>query len=732
MKYSANFRSQPSWRAYASNYASNIAYATGIALVLLCTLLSKNAYSSELEEVLVTAELIEKSVLQLPNSVTLIDSTEIENRHARQLEDLLNLAPNVNFASGASRGKFIQIRGIGERSEFQEPINSSVGVVLDGIDLTGISLGATTLDLQQVEVLRGPQGTLYGANALAGLLNLVSNDPTPEFDSRLTFGIESYNGFTVGGHVSDSLSDSTGYRIAVNNYSSDGYVENLFLGTDDTNDFDETSARAKIVSQLNSRTLLTSTLFIADIDNGYDAFSLDNTRQTYSDNPGRDAQQSVAASVRADYQLDTKNSLELLLSHADTSLEYGFDEDWSHPGICSGTPCDSSIFGFDWFYASTDQYFRDNVNTTVDAKWTHYEDHYQWVAGIYHRTQSIDLRRDYTYNDDEFRSSFDTDNTAVYGQLNLDLNSQWSLVAGARVEQRKNRYNDSDSASANPSESLWGGKIAIEYHPESIGFYYALISRGYKPGGFNLDQAISPQLREFDTETMLNYELGYKGSWLDERLQIQLALFYQDRTDVQSKQSFVTSIATGLVGGTCPCSFTDFTANATSGSNKGVELELSFAATDRLSLYSSIGLLNSSFDTFLTFEHINADRDAGVPFDLSGRAQAHAPSYQFVLGGQWQLSPSWQIITSIEGKDEFFFSDRHDEQSDAYELLNIELKYSGDNWTLGFYAKNVTDELVKTRGFGSFGNDPRKFYQLEPYNQYAAPRIVGLRAQLDF
>jgi outer membrane receptor protein involved in Fe transport len=134
----------------------------------------------------------------------------------------------------------------------------------------------------------------------------------------------------------------------------------------------------------------------------------------------------------------------------------------------------------------------------------------------------------------------------------------------------------------------------------------------------------------------------------------------------------------------------------------------------------------------LTFEHVNADRDNGLPFDLAGRKQAHAPGYQWVLGGSYWLAEGWKISGSIEAKDAFYFSNRHDAQSDSYELLNIELSYNADNWRLALYAKNLTDELVKTRGFGSFGNDPRKFYETEPYNQFAAPRLVGLKASLEF
>ena len=704
-----------------------------IGAFTLASLWTSIAMGAPLDEITVTAELLENNVLELPNSVTIIDQAAIEQRSAQHLEDLLNLAPNVNFASGASRGRFIQIRGIGERSEFQEPITNSVGVVVDGIDLTGIATAASTLDVDQIEVLRGPQGTLFGANALAGLINVVSNKPSDSLFTKLTAAVEDFGGLEWSGVISGPASENTGYRLAVKHYASDGFSDNVFLNRQDTNNIDETTARARYVAQVNDHLNLDFTVFVAYIENGYDAFSLDNTRQTYSDQPGVDIQKTRAVSARADYQITDSLSFQGLVSLALSDLEYSFDEDWGHDGICQNTACDSDLFGFDWFYSSLDNYQRENDNTSIDLRLvSNAGDTHNWVLGLYHRDQKIDLGRVYSFAEADFSSQFYTTNTAIYGQYELSLSSQWSLSSGLRFEQRELDYDDNSGATASTDENLWGGRIAVEYHPDSGAFYYALVSRGYKPGGFNLEGSIADAQREFETETMINYELGVKHLLLDGKLQLQSSLFYQDRDAIQTKQSIVTSIASGELGGLCPCSFTDFTDNATTGSNKGLELEFTWSATEQVEVYGSLGILETEFDTFLTFEHVNADRDNGMPFDLAGRKQAHAPGYQWVLGGSYWLAEDWKISGSIEAKDAFYFSNRHDAQSDSYELLNIELSYQADNWRLALYAKNLTDELVKTRGFGSFGNDPRKFYKTEPYNQFAAPRLVGLKASLEF
>ena len=345
---------------------------------------------SSIDEIIVTAEFNRVSSYNLSSSISIINEDDIFKRNANHLEDLLFMTPNINYSTGSSRGKFIQIRGIGERSEFTEPVNYSVGVIIDGIDFTGIALGASTFDVKQIEVLRGPQGTLYGSNALAGLINIVSNDPVEDFYSELSGSLSEFGGRDLSAIVSGSNSQGFGYRFGLKNSQSDGYINNIYLNKDNTNNIDETIARGKLTKESNNLDL-TLNIFYADIDNGYDAFSLDNTRTTYSDEPGNDRQKTSAASIRLEKKLKNNNTLELLLSYADSKLGYAYDEDWSNKGICINTACDSSIFGFDWWYSSYDSFNRDNQNHTIDLRYISSFKNINWVIGLYNRDQDINL-----------------------------------------------------------------------------------------------------------------------------------------------------------------------------------------------------------------------------------------------------------------------------------------------------------------------------------------------------
>ena len=309
--------------------ATQAAATFGLALALVS---ASTVAEQILPEIVVTAQLRTINLLEDSSSTSVLTEDTIRQQAAQHLQDLLNLAPNVNFSGGTSRARYFQLRGIGERSQFQEPLNPSVGLLLDGVDFSGIGAIGTMFDIQQVEILRGPQGTLHGANALAGLINIRSNRPSQQPQKRIDLGLADYASWHLGVLGSGPLSETLGYRLALQQYRSDGFTENEFLGRDDTGERDERTLRGRLSWEISGRHHLDMTLTQVDIDNGYDAFSLDNERSTLSDEPGRDEQQSaaVAATLASSYRnLDT----ELLLTYADTETDYNYDEDWTFAGF---------------------------------------------------------------------------------------------------------------------------------------------------------------------------------------------------------------------------------------------------------------------------------------------------------------------------------------------------------------------------------------------------------------
>ncbi len=690
---------------------SQPALLEGIACLLTLFTWTGIAFAQEantaLEEVIVTATLLNDDVA--PVSATVLTEHIQSRRGAAHLEDVITLAPNVAASSGASRSRFFQIRGIGERSQFVEPVNPSVGILLDGIDLSGAGGALTLFDVRQVEVLRGPQGTLMGANALAGLIAVQSNG-TDSGARDISVGIESKGGYRLGARWSGNLTDSTNGRIAVQQYESDGYVDNDYLQRSDTNSREELTARGTLTWTSETQTF-EAAAYYTRVNNGYDAFSLDNTRVTLSDQPGEDDLTLKAARLNWQSMLLGLDST-LQLSHASTDMTYSYDEDWSYVGIAPG-----------WEYSSYDEYLRDRSMNSLEWRLQAPEtDGTEWVMGTYLRDESEDLSRRYTYLPAPFASDIDTRTLAIFGQVNRTFSQQLSGFIGARLEQRDSEYRDSAGVEKDFDHNYWTGRLGLIWQYHSDAQLYATLSRGARAGGANAGllasiDALPEQSQDsvaalgvFDEETLVSLELGWQVDWAQYALRSRLALFTMDRDDQQAKGSLVIPRADGSTA------FIDYTDNAAASEHRGLEWELQWQPTNQVIAELTLGLLDAQFDRYIT----------ATGTDLSGRDQPQAPGWQYSAGLSWSASALASVQIEVAGSDAYFFSDRHDVRAPETHQLNASLSGQWQRWRWTLWGRNLTDEPTFVRGFGTFGNDPRKEYALEPYRQYGEPRMVGL------
>src|SRR5687768_11736120 len=200
-----------------------------------------------LQEVIVQASLREEAATELPASVTVLGNETLAVAGVQHFQDVVGLVPNLNWSAGTSRPRYFQLRGIGEMDQFQGAPNTSVGFLIDDIDFSGIGMPAMLFDTEQIEVLRGPQGTAYGANALAGLINVRTRDPQQELDLSGEATAGDYGTYGVSGVLGGGVGQAgdKAFRLVAQRYESDGFRRNVFLGRDDTNGFDETNVRGK-------------------------------------------------------------------------------------------------------------------------------------------------------------------------------------------------------------------------------------------------------------------------------------------------------------------------------------------------------------------------------------------------------------------------------------------------------------------------------------------------------
>jgi outer membrane receptor protein involved in Fe transport len=690
-------------------------------LFLFSAVFSASTYADKnIQEIIVTSDFREGLLKNIPTSISVIDAEVISQRNSNHLEQILALAPNVNFAAGASRGRYFQIRGIGERSQFVDPLNPSVGTYVDGIDFTGFGGAATLLDINQVEVLRGSQGTRFGANALAGVINLKTADPSAESKGYAKTSLSSYGRRNLETAFGGALNDQWLYRVAAGKTLSDGFISNTTLDRKDTNNIDELTSRLKLRYLANENLTVDFTSLHLDIDNGYDAFSLDENRNTLSDEPGHDRQDTSAFAINSDWTVSDALRINSIFTTNRSDTEYGYDEDWSHSELWS-----SSDRG--WVYKVFDNYLRDVARDTAEVRFLSNSNettsNNEWLLGVYFQNSSEGLVRDRS-DDPEFNSQYDTSSGSIFMQANSQIKDKIKLTTGLRYEKWKSDYfgkknNEEQSINGKSSENLLGGKLSLEVFNADNNLLYATLTRGYKAGGFNASFELpSESLRRFENEYQMNYEVGSKYYSANMKVSHHLTAFYSDRKNLQLKSSTQNS----------DLKWIDYITNAGKGYSYGFEWEMTWQLQDNLRIASSLGLLKTKVT-----QYNNLDSES---FNLKNREVAHAPQYSFATSVQYALTDKLSATIELEGKDKFYYSDSHNYQSQAYNLINARLVYSVESYELTAFINNATDKEYGVRGFDFTGwdQDPRsgEGYDDVQFEQLGAPKVIGLSVRADF
>jgi outer membrane receptor protein involved in Fe transport len=666
--------------------------------------------AQEIDEIIVSADFRDRSSDEVPASITVFDAAQIEQRAVQHFEELVYSVPNLNWSGDGNRARYFQIRGAGELEQYQGAPNPSVGFLIDDIDLSGIGTVATLFDMQQIEILRGPQGTRYGANALAGLIYMQSSMPTESLGGKVQLMAADDNAYSAGLAVGGPLNTSKTalFRLSAHQHRSDGFRDNTYLQRQDTNGRDETTARGRLQWQASKDLQVKLAVLFADVDNGYDAFALDNSYTVLSDKPGNDAQRSTGASLRLDFAGWDGVTFTSITAFADSDIRFSYDADWGNTDSWAPVTYD---------YIS----ISDRQRNTISQEFRFVGE--RWLAGAYAMQLQDDLDTFdwgdyydpfYDFADSlnsRFASRYEARNLAAFGQYDLPLSESTDLSFGLRLEQRSTEYDDSGDLRASPSESMWGGEISLSHdHSESLSSYLTL-AKGYKAGGFNLG-VVPDERREFDAETMWNIEAGIKSSLAENRLQLNAAIFYAQRQDQQVRTSF--QIDPGD-----PTSFVFFTDNAAEGETYGLEADIRWLPSESWDLYATLGLLDASFDSFVTPQ-----------VDLSGRQQAHAPESSLAVGGRYSHSSGFFARLDVSARSDFYFDVSHNQKSQDYQLANLRVGFESGNWAVQLWARNLFDEDYTVRGF-YFGNEPPDF-PATLYTRFGDPRQVGVTFDMEF
>ena len=676
----------------------------------------------ELPVTIVTGELWKSELQKTTASVTVLNQASLEDKGIQHFEDVINAIPNLTWTGGTSRPRYIQIRGIGENSQFEgETPDSTVRFLVDDLDFTGLGTIGNLFDVQQVEVLRGPQAGAFGANAAGGVIRVVSNDPTPYWTGQVEGTIGNDNlravGIAVGGPLLEDDPESLTFRAVVHKLEQDGFRDNEFLNKDDTNTRNELSSRLKVRWLANEDWQLNGTLLYADFDNGYDEFSLGNTEfNTFSDTPGKDVQKTKAGSLRATWFGQDDFTLTSVTSVVETDSLYSYDADWADPttdgnydGFLS-TERDRSVFG---------QEIRiDSIEQTDALGWID-----RWTVGAYLNQLKEDSDVLYTESDNvsaTYDSEYEAESVALFGQIAHDFSETTRVIIGLRYEYYQidaesdgSFYGAPVGGRSDQSDPLLGGKITLEHDINETQMLFASIARGYKGGGANIASFTAPgDPLTYDNETLLNYEVGLKSDWFDGALSSKVTAFYLYRVDPQLRDS---QGAGGF--------FRYLTVNGDSAEHFGLEAETNWYISNEWVLNAGLGILETTRTRY--------DDPSGI---IPSRDLANAPSYTYKARLSYKAEGGLFGNIEVVGRDDYFESNSNNEKRDAFGVVNASIGYRYENWTFTLWAKNLFDESYQKRVF-FFGNrfdtsttDPFDFESDRRYEDPADPRTFGVTA----
>lgn len=704
----------------------------GLALGLC--LFATAAPAQQLEEIVVTATRRVADIQDVPVSVSSYSGDFIEQSGIDTLQDLSLYAPNFTFSTSSQpTNARVAIRGIS--SVGNSAIEPAVGVFLDGVYLPkpGSLLG-NLLDLEAVEILRGPQGTLFGRNTAAGAILLRSATPGQDFSGHVEVAAGDFGLATIEAVAGGPLGDSLSGRIALRRAERDGYGDNLFDG-EEIGFRDDVSARGTL-SFTGSAVTARLTVDYSDIDSGGSIVELVNDTA----NPVFDATlnalfgDAAGTADDGDYVVNQDHQDRLRDEQWGAALHLDFD--------LGAHTLRSISSARDWQADTRESSLR--IPADVLPRITRYDTRtlsqefqllspsdsaVEYIAGLYLYDEDYDIGQDFDAGADAcipvvfalaglpaaqacaaapqapaISSTFTQSLTSVaaFAQATFAIGEDWSLTTGVRYssEDKDGTFEQlllnpvigslfraaENEPALNADDSAFTWLINARWFASEQVMLFASASTGFKGGGFNSEGAavaLGTDARTFDAETSRNYELGIKSEWLGRRMTANVTLYHTELDDFQDR-SF-----DGL-------SF--LTRNAGSREQSGFEADLALRPLEPLTLYAGLSYLDAEFQRFDAASPLPGDTQ---PQDLAGERPHYAPDWQGALVADWTDTfgaggLEWSLRAELThvGEQNVGGNTNQNPQSmeDARSLVNLRLGIGGQRWSAALYARNLADE----------------------------------------
>ncbi len=684
--------------------------ATAIALVLTSVtsnfsifVLEGTAAESDsisLEEIIVTARKKPESLQDIPVSATVLNARSLELRSVTDVSDLTASVPNVSYQDRAGGHQTsIGIRGIASNVR-NIGLEDSVGVYVDGVYIgRPMFYNLDLAEVQQVEVLRGPQGTLFGKNTVAGALNITTKAVSDEIEGKVqgTFGNFGLRHFK--GYLSGRFSDKIGGSVSIVKKDTSGFVENLFNG-EKLQAVDQFGIAAKLEINPNERLRVRITADYSEKDNDVNGSQIlvpggsflgiswgaepgGNFGNQFGpfvvneDGPQKYEEEVKGVSGNLDYDLSDTMTLTVIAAWRSMDLLATFDDDNTTVSLSN------SIFTDEAEQTSIELRLASTGNGSFD-----------WILGGYYFDQNIVSDR---FTEVPIfggirvngRGFVDTRSLAIFASGDYHITDKLDLNAGLRyTNDAKQAFWDQDGAAAPafglPVVTLSGDEtfdefspmVALTYAVNEDASIYAKFAKGFKSGGFVTD-LVGLDGFVLQPETVSSYELGLKSLLADGRMRLNAAAFYMDYTNLQ------TLDLQGLqfIG-----------SNAAQAQIKGFEVEVEVLASENLRFTGGVGFTDSEYNDFIRMVN-------GVGIDLSGNTLRNAPKWTANLLAEYSANLTDEIELTVIGewnyKSKIFYNVANSDNTvgPAYSLFNARIIVHSDaGWGLAFWGKNIFDK----------------------------------------
>lgn len=630
----------------------------------------ENEEAVKLENVTVTADKMEEDPQNLPYGISVLSDVNIIDRSVKETADIFRRMPNTHMTKTGPVGGYEKIASVRGITSYMSG-GSVYSFFVDDVyyPIADVNL----LDVERIEVLRGPQGTLYGHNAEAAVINIITKSPENQWSGEANVSYGNYNTkeFCLTGNGA-LIKDKLFLRLAGRYSGHDGYYENIADGDDEVDKGETYDGKIALLFKPSEKLTADLKVNLQNYDSNYAEFSkFDNVMngdfEVTVNDPGEATREFNSTSLKMAYDMETVRLTSITAALKDDTVNMN-DVDFTEYDIMKGdVGAKSTLY--------TQEFRLNSLSKTSPLK---------WISGVYifsgeeDRHSIIDLPVYYVTSRQYGHE--DSTGVAVFGQADYTL-GRFVITAGLRYEKERKDFDyewrGGDAigyaevvGSSEKSFDAMLPKFALTYNIIDIFRTYVSVARGFKSGGFNLN---SEPGDAYDAEYTWNYELGFKSELADNKVQLSAALFYIEWQDLQVEQP----------------SYPDFTIdNAAEATSNGAELELTLHPVSGLDIYGSVGYVDAKFDEYMLGTEDYKDKN--IP---------NSPSHTYSLGATLRFIEHWMVNAEINGTGEIYYNAENSKDHDSYEIVDLKAGYETEGFDVYVWANNLLDEVYVTRAF---------------------------------